>query len=310
MNKRLIRILGGTTEHYPYALENKYPRLLEQIMTLWDSDEIDGFFMALMLDERGNRVGFPPDVAAEIMHLSLVHASQESPDKNKGIWDVSADLFVNFTPQPAPENGGAEPFENIQSELKKLNFPCTPEGFFDAVEEGNRAAVAFFIEVPISTEIRDSRGWTPLMLAVFLGNDEIAGLLIQYKAYVNAVDLGGNSALHWAAFSGRTACIKLLIQHHAKTEARNNLGWTPLIQATARNHLEGIALLIDSGVNLDAATDDGYTALHKAAASGYLEIVELLLEQGASKDLKTREGLTPLQLAVKHEQKNVIKALS
>ncbi|NCN23058.1 MAG: ankyrin repeat domain-containing protein, partial [Gallionella sp.] len=231
MNQRLIRILGGSTEHYPYALESKYPRILEQIMSLWDSDEIDHCFMDLMVTNRGDRVGFPPEVAAEIMYLSLVHAAQESPDKNKDIWDASSNLFVNFTPHATLENSWPAPPADIQNELKKLGFYVTPEGFFDAIEENNRAAVALFIQVPISTEIRDNRGWTPLMLAAFLGNIEITELLIKSSADINALDLGGNSALHWAVFGCHTACTRILIEHHARTDTRNNFGWTPLMQA-------------------------------------------------------------------------------
>jgi len=310
MNQRLIRILGGSTEHYPYALESKYPRILEQIMSLWDSDEIDHCFMDLMVTNRGDRVGFPPEVAAEIMYLSLVHAAQESPDKNKDIWDASSDLFVNFTPHATLENSWPAPPADIQNELKKLGFYVTPEGFFDAIEENNRAAVALFIQVPISTEIRDNRGWTPLMLAAFLGNIEITELLIKSSADINALDLGGNSALHWAVFGCHTACTRILIEHHARTDTRNNFGWTPLMQATARNNLEGAALLIASGVNLDTAANDGMTALHKAAASGYLELVELLLEQGADRKLKTYAGLTPMELAVNNKHERVIQVLA
>ncbi|OGT38463.1 MAG: hypothetical protein A3K00_07415 [Gallionellales bacterium RIFOXYD2_FULL_52_7] len=305
MNQRLIRILGGTTVNYPYTLESKYPRILETIMSLWDEDEIDNYFMELMVNDRGGRSGFPPDVAAEIMHLSLVHASQEAPDKHKDIWDAPSESFVNFTPHPA--NDWADPNEPYKTELQKLDITCTPEGFFEATETGNRTAVALFMEAKINTEIRDNRGWTPLMMAAFNGHEEIIGLLIQHGADVNALDSGGNSALHWAAFGGHISCAKQLVQHHAKIDARNNFGWTPLMQATARNHPGIVALLVDSGVNLDAAADDGYTALHKAAASGYSEIVQLLLEQGADKNVKTSDGDTPEKLAVRNRQEAVIK---
>ena len=310
MDQRLIRILGGSTESYPYALESKYPRILETIMSLWDEDSIDDYFMELMVSSRGDRAGFPPDVAAEIMHLNLVHAAQEPPDKPKDIWDVTAESFVNFTTHATPGNSGSDTNADIRNQLAKLGVPCTPDGFFDAVEEGNRSAVALLTEVPISTEIRDSRGWTPLMMAAFRGRHEILSLLIERKADVNALDLGGNTALHWAAFSGHTGCTKKLIQHHARTDVRNNFGWTPLMQATARDHLEVAAILISSGVNLDTSADDGYTPLHKAAASGYVDLVRLLLEQGANKKLRTNEGHTPLQLAVKNKNELVIEALS
>jgi len=305
MNQRLIRILGGTTVNYPYALENRYPRILETILSLWDDDEIDNYFMELMVNDRSGRSGFPPDIAAEIMHLSLVHAAQVPPDKRKDIWDADSDSFANFTPHLA--NDWIAPDESCKLELQKLDIPCTPEGFLEAAETGNRTAVALFVEAKASTEVRDNRGWTPLMMASFHGRDEIVALLIKHDADVNALDLGGNSALHWAAFGGHVSCARQLIQNHARIDARNNFGWTPLMQATARNHLEVVVLLIDSGVNLDAAADDGYTALHKAAALGYCEIAQLLLEQGADRKLKTGDGDTAEKLAVKNRQEAVAR---
>lgn len=308
MDQRLIRILGGTTEHYPHALEGKFPRILTTIMSLWDGDEIDAYFMGLMVNDRIGRAGFPPDVAADIMHLSLVHAAQASPDKIKDIWEVPAGSFVNFTPHQATD--WMNPADTVKSDIKKQGFPCTPDGFFEAAEAGNRAAVALFIEAKISTEIRNNRGWTPLMMAAFNGRDEIVGLLIQYSADVNALDLGGNSALHWAAFGGYASCAKQLIQNRAKIDKHNDFGWTPLMQATARNHPGVVELLINSGVNLDTAADDGYTPLHKAAASGYVEIAKLLLNHGADKNLRAIDGDTPYKLAIKSKQDAVIKLLT
>ena len=305
MNQRLLRILGGKTERYPYALESKYPRILDTLMSLWDDDAIDDYFRELLVSDRGERSGFPPGIAAEIMHLSLVHAAQEPPDKRHDIWDVRSEAFANFTSHPATD--WADPDPNLKNELQKHNLPCTPEGFFEAVETGNRTAAALFLEAKYNTEIRDNRGWTPLMMAAFNGRDEILALLMQHDADVDALDLGGNSALHWAAFGGHTACARQLIRKHAKVDARYNFGWTPLIQATARNHPELAALLIESGANLDAAADDGYTALHKAAASGYGEIVKLLLEQGADSSLETNEGDTADSLARKNHQEDAVK---
>lgn len=303
MNQRLLRILGGKTEHYPYALESSFPRILETLMSLWDDEEIDHYFMELLVSSRGDRSGFPPNVAAEIMHLSLVHAAQEPPDKQRDIWDAASGSFVNFTAHP--ETDWNSPDQDIQNELQKYRLPGTPEGFFEAAETGNRAAVALFLEQG-NTEIRDNRGWTPLMMAAFKGREEIAGLLLQHQADVDALDLGGNSALHWACFGGHIACVRLLIQHHAKIDTRNNFGWTPLMQATARNHADVVALLTDSGANLDAAASDGYTPLHKAAASGYPEIVKLLLAQGADRNLKTNDGDTAKKLAVKNHQDDLL----
>jgi len=94
-------MLGGTTERYPYALEGKFPHILVEIMSLWDGEEMDSYFTGLMVSDRIGRAGFTPDVAADIMHLSLVHAAQATPDKIKDMWEVPAESFVNFTSRKA-----------------------------------------------------------------------------------------------------------------------------------------------------------------------------------------------------------------
>lgn len=307
MNQRLIRILGNSAERYPYALEKKFPRILNTIMSLWDKDKIDDYFMELMISKRPNRAGFPPDVAAEIMHLSLVHAAQDPSSKHEDIWETESNAYKSFTPHQG--NNWSEPNPHVRSELQKHNIPSTPEGFFQAAETDKRVAVALFLEAKVGTEIRNNRGWTPLIMAAFNGHHEILDLLFQHKPDVNALDMDGNTALHWAAFNGHISCASRLIQHHAKIGIQNNSGCTPLMQAAARNHPDITKLLIENGAALDATADDGYTALHQAAASGYSEIVELLLAQGAATNLRAIDGNTPYTLAVKNKQADVFKLL-
>lgn len=291
MNPRLVRILGGNTAQYPHALESQFPRILETLLSRWDEDEINACFTELLVDGRGDRAGFPPEVAADILHLSLVHAAQEAPEKCSGIWDVEPSSFANFTPHHATEPN---------TPPQDLN--AAPEAFFTAIENGDRAAVMHTLSTQSASELRDPRGWTPLMMAAFSGQKEMLALLLHHQADVNAQDTGGNRALHWAAFGGDAACAQLLLQHHAKPDAHNHFGWTPLLQAAARNHPEVAKLLIDAGVNLDSATEDGYTALHQASAAGYHELVELLLTSGADRNCLTHEGDTALKLARKNGQ--------
>lgn len=299
MDQRLIRILGGS--QYPYALESKFPRILDAIMSLWDDDEeIDRYFAGLMVSDRPDRTGFPPDVASDIMHLSLIHAARIARVTSGDVWQAPPDSFQNFAAKPGAE--WTPPDDAAKSELLQHGILCTPESLFEAVEAGNRSAVALFMDAKTSTEIRDNRGWTPLMTAAFHGRDEIIELLIQYDADVNALDDGGNNALHWAAFGGHTACAKRLIRHQIQIDQQNSFGWTPLTQAALRNHPDIVKLLIDSGANLNISTDNGYTPLHQAVSSNYPEIVKLLLEGGADQALRTAEGDTPYMLAVRNKR--------
>jgi hypothetical protein len=312
MDQRLLRILGGETKFYPYALENQYPRILEKIMMLWDKPGMNDYFTQLMVSDREDRAGFPPDVAAEIMRLSLVHASSHTSSQKHDIWDISMDKLANFKPSVSIKNPNEwKPLPEAKAKtLDSLGISSSARGFHRAAETGNRAAVAIFLEANVNTEIHDERGWTPLMLAAFSGHNEIINLLIKHHANILARDLLGNAALHWAADAGQIASAKLLIENRAEVDARNNSGLTPLFRAIMRRHLGVVLLLIDSGANLDLTTRDGSTALHKAAAEGYTEIVRTLLHHGANMNVKNIDGNLPLTLALKNDHKDAIRLLT
>ena len=58
----------------PMHLCNSFPRVANKIALAWsDGDLADNVFNELLLDRRGNRRGFPPAVAAEILRLHAYH---------------------------------------------------------------------------------------------------------------------------------------------------------------------------------------------------------------------------------------------
>jgi uncharacterized protein len=311
MDQKLLRILGGETKFYPHGLESKYPRILEKITMLWDKPGMSDYFMQLMVTDREDRAGFPPDVAAEIMRLSLVHASSHSSGQKHDVWDISTDILASFKPSVSIENTNEwKPLpESKTRSIERLGIPSSARGFHRAAETGNHAAIEIFLEAHVNTEIHDERGWTPLMLAAFNGHNEVISELIKHHANIAARDLLGNTALHWAIDSGQTASAKLLIENRAEVDAPNDSGLTPLFRAIMRRRLGDVLLLIDSGANLNVTTHDGSTALHKAAAAGYTEVVRILLHHGADKSIKNLDGSLPLTLALKNEREDVIKML-
>lgn len=311
MDQRLLRILGGETAHYPYSLENKYPRVFNKIMSLWDSPEMDAYFMDLIVDTRGGREGFPEDVATEIVHLSLIHSAHHQSKQKADVWEATADSFVDYAASAMPVDSRVwhEPSEQLRKAIISLGIDCTPAGFLKAAEIGDRAAVGMFLDSGIGSEIRNEQGWTALMLASFNGHNEVIALLLKHNADVYSSDLGGNSALHWAAFSGHVNCALALIEHHADVNAQNSFGWTPLLQATARRHLAVVMLLINHGANLNLIARDGNTALHKAAAAGYTEIIRPLLAHEADANIKNLEGETAVKMAIKNKHDAAIRIL-
>ena len=111
--------------------------------------------------------------------------------------------------------------------------------------------------------MKDDRfGATPLHSAVMNGHIEIARLLLQNGADVNAKDNDGYTPLHWAAFQGHIDILHLLVENGADLEAQENDGWRTLHFAADRGHLPFIQELISRyHVDINARDNDGTTAL-------------------------------------------------
>jgi ankyrin repeat protein len=92
---------------------------------------------------------------------------------------------------------------------------------------------------------------------------------------------GKRSPLHWAAVGGHTEIANLLLNNGADIEARTVNGRTPALEATLHYQFETTKLLIDRGANVNAGTHFGWTMLHHACTNGQVELVELLLAYGA-----------------------------
>jgi hypothetical protein len=93
MNVKLVRLLGTDQTVYPHQLEMLYPRLVDKIVDLWGTTQMEPFFSELMLDTRGGRQGFPPAVLMEIFALSNRYNSLK-PARPRSIdnWGDTAEL--------------------------------------------------------------------------------------------------------------------------------------------------------------------------------------------------------------------------
>jgi ankyrin repeat protein len=312
MDQKLLKILGGNTQHYPYALETKFPRIFASLMSHWDAPEGESYLNSLMVSERSDRSGFPPDVAAEIMHLGLIHAAQHHKKLRQDVWEPEARMFTHFDPlatQRIMPVWPTIPVDTLKM-LHALGTPATQSGFFEATKTGNITALRLFLEAGVPVEIRNQEDWTALMSTAYGGHENIVSWLLRKGAEVNNVEQGGNTALHWAAFSGRLACCEVLVTNDAVIDARSTFGWTPLYQAVARNHVMVASYLLNNGADVNNYAKDGQTPLHKAAASGSLDMIKLLLRHHANARSTNQLGETPIVVAVKNRQDEAVTLLS
>ncbi|MBI4937627.1 MAG: ankyrin repeat domain-containing protein [Nitrosomonadales bacterium] len=292
MNEIMLKLVLGKDQLYPHALEKQFPRIVNKIIELWDTPQMEAYFLDLMVDKRGDRQGFPSAVATEIYYLSQVYDRTRKLDKGNDV----------------------NPWANIdirkQEEIRGKGYQYTPQGFLKSAEAGDKAAVLLFLASGVDINTRDERGWTPLMISSFNGSEEIAELLIRSGADINAKDNAGYGPMHWAAFNGFHKVIRLLLEKGASPNAQSNFGWTPLMQAATRGHLAAVKQLVEGRANVNIASKDGWTALHKASANGHIDVVKLLLASGANPDMRYQDGSTALSIATKNRNEALIALLS
>ena len=152
-------------------------------------------------------------------------------------------------------------------------------------------------------------GSTPLHDAAEDGKIEVAKLLIESGALVDAKDNDGFTPLHIAAVNGKLESAKCLIENGANVTAKTTLQKTPLYYAAKNGEVEVAKLLIANGALVDAKTDEENTPLHIAAYKGHRDFVKFLIENGATIDIKSMDEITPLHIAVRENKLNIVKCL-
>jgi len=143
----------------------------------------------------------------------------------------------------------------------------------------------------------DSAGNTMLILAAQRGCNDIAGLLINAGADINAQNKTGETALNWAVYKDNVPLIEFLITRGADVNLGDVEGCTPLHWAVHRNNLAAAALLLEGNAQPDVSNDAGETPLFHAyeLSKKYQEMVYLLeraIENTASDQINDETGIS------------------
>jgi len=168
---------------------------------------------------------------------------------------------------------------------------------FQGVESGDVVACRRLLEAGADpNQTRGKLARTPLHIAAKGGREEIARLLLQHGADVDASHPFGAS-LASAAEAGHEGVVRLLLQHGA-TPVPDSTGRGALHWAAMRGHAGVIRVLLASGFGPDTPElGTRHTPLHKAAAFGELDAVNALIEGGADVNAVDLSPWTPFDWA-------------
>lgn len=162
---------------------------------------------------------------------------------------------------------------------------------------GNQEAAKLLLTSDVDVNVKNAKGYTPLIMAVLGGHEIIAEMLIADGANVNIEDNYGNTPLHYSVkYKG---LVKILLKNHADPNVLNFVQIrTPLEIAVSEGLPEVAELMIIAGANPAIARDiNGMTKLHHAVLNSNLKDIKILLSQGAKINYKNNIGQTPLHIA-------------
>jgi uncharacterized protein len=150
------------------------------------------------------------------------------------------------------------------------------EDVFDIARNGTVEQVKEIVKVnPNAFNAVNEEGYSPLILACYRGNNEVAKLLIELNS-----DINGNSKMG-----------------------------TPLMAAIVKGNNEMATLLLEKKADVNIFDENGTTALIYAVMFQNKKLVALLLENKADKTHKDKKEKTPFEYAVFSGNQEIINLL-
>jgi ankyrin repeat protein len=165
-------------------------------------------------------------------------------------------------------------------DLVEMLLAAEPElDLFDATSVGRVDRVrALLDQDPSRVNTWSSDGFTPLHLGSFFGYAKVVELLLARGAEVNPVARNPMKVqpLHSAAAGRHGEVARLLVEAGANVNAKQDKGWMPLHAVAQNGDVEMAALLLDRGADPAAQNDEGKSAIGLAADAGKTEVLKLL----------------------------------
>lgn len=160
--------------------------------------------------------------------------------------------------------------------LAQLNIGFSQESIFTIARSGSVEQVKELMKAqPNCINQKNVDGYTPLILACYRSNNEVAVFLIENGALINENSPMG-TALMAAIVKGNNEIVSLLIKKNADVNVTDNQGITPLIYAVQFKNSEVVKWLLQQNADKTKVDLKGKTAFEYAVFSGNEEIINLL----------------------------------
>ncbi len=182
------------------------------------------------------------------------------------------------------------------------------EDFFTAIIRDDARAVQNLLQRGFDPNTRDPKNLHGLFLALREPSPKVAELLIKApKIDLNPLTADGETPLMMAVFKGQTELAITMIDKGADV---NKPGWAPLHYAATAGNVQLIKILLENHAYIDAESPNKTTPLMMAAHYGTPGAVKLLLEEGADVSLKNDLGLSAIDFAQNAKKQDSVDVIS
>src|SRR6266702_3183980 len=183
-------------------------------------------------------------------------------------------------------------------------------------------AVQFLLEHGVDVNARRDDLWTPLHLAVNIGELSVARILLEHRAEVNARNDDGQAPLHLLSKRETSKdedddcdLAKVLLERRANVNEQDKNSATPLDLASYYKKPEIARVLLDHSAKVNTETDIGEAVLHGVSCVNYesqeerVHSAQPLLERGVDVNAQRKDDWTPLHIASYHGKFEVVRLL-
>ncbi|XP_058055857.1 protein TANC2 [Anopheles bellator] len=184
-------------------------------------------------------------------------------------------------------------------QVNRLDVITGETALTTACANGHTETIAILLSRGASTEVRNRKEMTPLLIAVKEGHWAIVERLLQHQAQdVELTETNGKTALMVAAEEGHVGIIELLLNRGAALTVQDKDGLTALSWACLRGKQQAAKCLLERGADRQHADSTGRTPLDLAAYQGSASLVQMLLDHGAQIEHVDINGMRPLDRAI------------
>ncbi len=147
------------------------------------------------------------------------------------------------------------------------------------------------VEGGANLDFRDSRGYTPLHIAVQLGSEGLVSSMLRKGVDKDARSTQeGETALILACVDAEltVGLVETLLGAGVDVNVTTFDGYSALGTASQKGNTSVMTALLDRGAKVNDRNQDGESALHFAAAEGHVNAIDILVGAGAELEFRTR----------------------